>query len=714
MTTSEPNKPQSANGVSRYTGSGYGAGSNQPQLNEAMLSNLASELMAALPGALQTAQNPVSSNEIGVFLQQVDAVASLPDYSTVMPASVPGSVPTSMPGGFPAVSGSMLSGIPNGITTGSPIDIPVGVPMNVPAGAPAALPGGIPTVPPSPIPAGAIPAVFPAGTTGFNPSGLPTTLPATVPGRLPVDGAMPGMPAGAPVGFSAGIPTSVPTGITSSSFSDANQFAGALSFIEEARPLFDAATDLTKMSESMFASPFTSAGMEPSTFDAMVSPHALDSDFSDVARLLQTADPTFGAATYLASPITGGFNVDAVRRDFPILNEVVNGRRLVWFDNAATTQKPQSVIDRLSYFYEHENSNIHRAAHELAARSTDAYEKSREAVRRFINAPSVNDIVFVRGATEGLNFIAQSWGRKNIQKDDEIVISWLEHHANIVPWQMLCAEKGARLKIAPVDNHGQIILDEYERLLNHKTVLVSITQVSNALGTVAPIKPMIDAAHRFGAKVIVDGAQAISHMSVDVQEYDCDFYVFSGHKVYAPTGIGVVYGKSAILESMPPWQGGGNMIQDVTFERTLYQPPPGRFEAGTGNIADAIGLGAAIEYLERLGMHNVSHHESDLLRYMTEGLSRIPGLHMVGTAAEKAGVISFIVDGFKTDEVSKALNLEGIAVRGGHHCAQPILRRFGLESSVRASLGVYNTCEDVDALIGALWKIVQGRGGGPL
>ena len=404
------------------------------------------------------------------------------------------------------------------------------------------------------------------------------------------------------------------------------------------------------------------------------------------------------------------FDVEAIRRDFPILREVVNGRPLIWLDNGATTQKPQSVIDRISYFYEHENSNVHRAAHELAARATDAYESAREKTRRFLNAGTTREIVFVRGATEAINLVAQSWGRRNIQKDDEIVITWLEHHANIVPWQMLCAEKGARLRVAPVDDSGQVLLDEYEKLLGPKTRLVSITQVSNALGTVVPVKEMVEAAHRHGARVLVDGAQAVSHMRVDVQAIHCDFYVFSGHKVFAPTGIGVLYGKSEVLDNMPPWQGGGNMIQDVTFEKTLYQPPPQRFEAGTGNIADAVGLGAAIDYLDRVGIANVARHEHTLLAYATEALLKIPGLHLIGTAKEKAGVLSFVIDGFRTEEIGDYLNRRGIAVRGGHHCAQPILRRFGLESTLRATLALYNTFEEIDSLVAALWDLRQGRG----
>jgi len=403
------------------------------------------------------------------------------------------------------------------------------------------------------------------------------------------------------------------------------------------------------------------------------------------------------------------FDVQAIRRDFPILRERVNGRPLVWLDNAATTQKPQSVIDRLKYFYEHENSNVHRAAHELAARATDAYESAREKVRHFINAPSTREIIFVRGATEGINLVAQSWGRRNVQKDDEIVITWLEHHANIVPWQMLCAEKGARLRVAPVDNTGQIILEEYEKLLSPRTRLVALPIVSNALGVVPPVREMIEAAHRYGAMVLLDGAQSVSHMRTDVQSLDCDFFVFSGHKVFAPTGIGVVYGTPEVLAHMPPWQGGGNMIQDVTFEKTVYQPAPQRFEAGTGNIADAVGLGAAVDYLDRVGMETISRYEHDLLVYATESLQRIPGLRIIGTAKEKAGVLSFVLEGFRTEEVGDFLNRNGIAVRSGHHCAQPILRRFGLESTVRASLALYNTVEDVDALCYALWDLRQER-----
>src|ERR1700722_16640526 len=430
---------------------------------------------------------------------------------------------------------------------------------------------------------------------------------------------------------------------------------------------------------------------------------------------LDSAAP--GTTDLLAHPAAVGdlnlprnqFDIGSVRRDFPILNERVNGHPLIWLDNAATTQKPQSVIDRISYFYEHENSNIHRAAHDLAARATDAYEDARTKVTHFLNASSSKEIVFVRGATEAINLVAQAWGNRHIQKDDEIVLTWIEHHANIVPWQMLAAEKGARLRTAPVDDDGQILLDEFEKLLNPKTRLVSITQVSNALGTITPVHKMVQMAHRYGARALVDGAQAVSHMRIDVQSIDCDFYVFSGHKVFAPTGIGVLYGKPDALADSPPWQGGGNMIVDVTFEKTVYQPPPGRFEAGTGSIADAVGLGAAIDYLDRIGMENIARHEHDLLIYATKLLLTIPGLRIIGTAKEKAGVLSFVLDGFKTEEVGAALNREGIAVRSGHHCAQPTLRRFGVESTVRPSLALYNNYEDIDAMIAALRRLRQTR-----
>ncbi|MEJ0061592.1 MAG: family 2A encapsulin nanocompartment cargo protein cysteine desulfurase [Terricaulis sp.] len=402
------------------------------------------------------------------------------------------------------------------------------------------------------------------------------------------------------------------------------------------------------------------------------------------------------------------FDVEAVRRDFPILREKIHGRPLIWFDNGATTQKPQAVIDRLAHFYAHENSNVHRAAHTLAARATDAYEGARRITARFLGASSPEEIVFVRGATEAINLVAQSWGRKNVEAGDEIILSHLEHHANIVPWQMLASEKGARIRVIPVDDDGQILLDEYERLLSDRTKIVAVTHVSNALGTVVPIESVIQRAHAVGAKVLIDGAQSVAHTRVNVQALDADFFVFSGHKIFAPTGIGVLFGKREILEAMPPWQGGGNMIADVTFEKTKFQPPPQRFEAGTGNLADAVGLGAALEYLERVGLARIEAYEHELLAYATGALLTVPKLTLFGTAAEKASALSFVIEGIAPQKIGAALDRYGIAVRAGHHCAQPILRRFGVNETVRASLALYNTKDEVDCLVSALHQIGAG------
>ncbi|WP_019941179.1 family 2A encapsulin nanocompartment cargo protein cysteine desulfurase [Dyadobacter beijingensis] len=399
------------------------------------------------------------------------------------------------------------------------------------------------------------------------------------------------------------------------------------------------------------------------------------------------------------------FDVNRVRNDFPVFKERVNGKPLIWFDNAATTQKPRQVIDRISYFYEHENSNIHRAAHELAARATDAYEGAREKVRAFVNARSVNEIVFVRGTTEAINLVAKTWGDQNLQAGDEIIVSHLEHHANIVPWKQLADKKGLVLRVIPVDDDGQILLDAYAGLLNPKTKLVSFTQVSNALGTVTPAKAIIEMAHAVGAKVLLDGAQSVSHLRTDVSMLNCDWFVFSGHKVFGPTGIGALYGKEDLLNATQPWQGGGNMIVDVTFEHIQYHNAPSRFEAGTGNIADAVGLGAALDYVNQLGIENIHQYEHFLLEYATGLMRQVPGLRLIGTAREKASVLSFVLDGYKTEEVGAALNKEGIAVRSGHHCAQPILRRFGLETTVRPSLAFYNTCGEIDVLVATLHRL---------
>ncbi|WP_022975496.1 family 2A encapsulin nanocompartment cargo protein cysteine desulfurase [Nevskia ramosa] len=526
--------------------------------------------------------------------------------------------------------------------------------------------------------------------------------------------------AGVPEGFAALLPGAAPTpnlsdaAVPSSAQPPSSPYyflgdASSASGVPESPQL-----NLASLSDPFGLSAPTRIGGEPPRSSGSTSgaPSSPQSNVSAPSFYFADLGASPGAAKPLpkVSPGRGAFDVQAVRRDFPILStRVSGGKPLVWLDNAATTQKPQSVIDRISYFYANENSNIHRAAHELAARATDAYEAARKKVTNFIGASSPEEIIFVRGTTEGINLVAQSWGKQNIGEGDEIVVSHLEHHANIVPWQMLAAEKGAVLRVIPVDNTGQVRLDEYQKLLSSRTKIVAVTQVSNALGTVVPVKEIIDLGHRYGAKVLIDGAQSVSHMRVDVQALDADFFVFSGHKLFGPTGIGVVYGKRDLLEHMPPHQGGGNMIEDVTFDKTVYQGPPARFEAGTGNIADAVGLGAAIDYVERIGIENIARQEHDLLEYGTEALCRIPGLCMIGTAKHKTSVMSFVLEGFTTAEVGQALSEEGIAVRTGHHCAQPILRRFGLEFTVRPSLAFYNTFEEIDLLAATVRRLSQTR-----
>ncbi|MGB3104316.1 family 2A encapsulin nanocompartment cargo protein cysteine desulfurase [Sphingobacterium siyangense] len=401
------------------------------------------------------------------------------------------------------------------------------------------------------------------------------------------------------------------------------------------------------------------------------------------------------------------FDVQSIRRDFPILQETVRGRPLVWLDNAATTQKPQVVIDRISRFYQTENSNIHRAAHELAARATDAYEESRNVIKNFLNASSPNEIIFTRGTTESINLVANSWGDQHLGPDDEIIISYLEHHANIVPWQQLSQKKGFKIRVIPVDEQGNLLFDEYSKLLSSRTKLVSFTHVSNALGTITPAKAIIDSAHRVGAKVLLDGAQSVSHIAIDLQYLNPDFFVFSGHKIFGPTGIGVLYGKEDILNNTQPYQSGGNMIRDVSFEKTEFHAVPNRFEAGTGNIADAVGLGAAIRYVQAIGIDNIYHYEHDLLDYATRSLKQIAGVTLIGTATEKTSVLSFTLSGYSNNEVGQALNEVGIAVRTGHHCAQPILRRLGYESSVRPSLAFYNTHQEIDLLALTVERLVN-------
>ena len=402
---------------------------------------------------------------------------------------------------------------------------------------------------------------------------------------------------------------------------------------------------------------------------------------------------------------TGTFDVYAVRKDFPALHQKVHGKPLIWLDNAATTQKPQSVIDTITHFYERDNSNIHRGAHELATRATDAYEGAREKVRQFIGAKETREIIFVRGTTEAINLVAQSYGRKFIQRGDEIVVTEMEHHANIVPWQMLCEVTGATLRVAPINDTGEIEMDKYAALLNNKTRIVGLTQVSNVLGTVNPVETMIQMAHAAGARVVLDGAQSVPHMPVNVRAMDCDFFAFSGHKLFGPTGIGILYGKSELLEDMPPWEGGGNMIKTVSFDKTTYSELPQKFEAGTNNIAGAAGLGATIDYLNRIDVQAAQQHKQGVLNYAIDALSRIPGLRLIGTAPGKVSVISFVLDKIPNEEVGRLLDREGIALRAGHHCALPVLAHYGLTSSVRPSLAFYNTYEEMDALAAAVRKI---------
>ena len=391
-----------------------------------------------------------------------------------------------------------------------------------------------------------------------------------------------------------------------------------------------------------------------------------------------------------------------IRDDFPILAEEINGHPLVWLDNGATTQRPQQVIDRIAHYYRYENSNVHRGAHTLAARSTDAYENARRIVKDFIGASSAQEIVFVRGTTEGINLVANSYVLPQLKPGDEIIVSILEHHANIVPWQLIAQKTGAVIKVIPCDATGQLILSEYEKLFTRKTRFVSVTHVSNVLGTVTPVEELIAIAHRHGVRIMIDGAQSVAHIPVNVTALDADFFVFSGHKIYAPTGIGVVYGKKELLQAAEPYHGGGNMIADVTFERTIYNDVPNKFEAGTGSIADAVGLGAALEYLSGIGMPCVYRREHELIQYGLKELRTVPGLTLVGTAANKSSALAFKLAGHSDDEVGKVLDSYGIAVRTGHHCAQPVLRHFGYESAVRPTLGIYNSESDIDRLVRAL------------
>jgi len=412
-------------------------------------------------------------------------------------------------------------------------------------------------------------------------------------------------------------------------------------------------------------------------------------------------------ASNRVAPVVAGFDVGRVREEFPALKQLVHGKPLVYLDNAATTQKPQLVIDAITHFYQEDCSNIHRGVHLLSERATKAYEDARLAVQQFINAADPAEVIFVRGTTEAINLVAHSYGRTHVQAGDAVLISAMEHHSNIVPWQILCEERGARLRVVPMNGRGELLLDELEKLLTPRTKLVAVSHVSNALGTVNPVRQIIAMAHEHGTPVLVDGAQAVPHLQVDVQELDCDFYAFSGHKMYGPTGVGVLYGKKRLLEAMPPYQGGGDMISSVTFEKTTYNRLPFKFEAGTPNIAGVIGLGAAIEYLERTAVDRVAAHENHLLTYATERISSLPGVRLIGTAQEKAAVLSFVLEGVHPHDIGTVLDQEGIAVRTGHHCAQPVMQFFGVPATARASFALYNTEEEVDALMRGICKVQE-------
>jgi cysteine desulfurase/selenocysteine lyase len=401
------------------------------------------------------------------------------------------------------------------------------------------------------------------------------------------------------------------------------------------------------------------------------------------------------------------FDVNKVRDDFPILKQQVNGHPLVYLDNGATSQKPQSVIDAIVNYYTTTNSNVHRGVHTLSQQATDSYEGARSKVREFINAGKDEEIIFTRNTTEGINLVAHSYGRQNVGPGDDIIVSNMEHHSNIVPWQMLCEEKGANLKVVPIDDSGELIMDEYEKMLSPRTKLVSITHVSNALGTILPAAQIVAMAHAHGAPVLLDGAQAVPHMPVDMKELDCDFYVFSGHKLYGPTGIGILYGKEEYLNAMPPFLGGGEMIKSVTFEKTIYNDLPYKFEGGTPDIAGAIGLGAAIDYVNALGFDDITAHEEELLKYGTDALSSIEGLRIVGTAAHKAGILSFVMDKAHPHDIGTILDEQGIAIRTGHHCAQPVMQRFQIPATARASMAFYNTKEDIDALVKGIDRVLE-------
>ena len=649
--------------------------------------------------------------------------AVLARMANALYAALPGTPPSSLPSLGSAGSPAGVQAPVNIAPPGSPLVSPAGFGPSVPGTPiPQGIAPGANLLPASPTPLASLahraPALLPHAQAG---NGVPDTVVSALPAYEPrLGGAVLGVPeaSGASAHQAATHPA---TGAAPFYFLSPGYGAPSAGGVgTDARPSADA---LDGLAHAPFAAPSApratapvagtatpqaAPSTEPKFYfvDAVVLPSGYVTPAKPHPHGAQAAVPQADAGRHPA------FDVNAVRRDFPILQERVNGRQLVWFDNAATTHKPQSVIDRIAHFYAHENSNIHRAAHALAARATDAYEGARQRVKTFIHAPDVNEVIFVRGTTEAINLVAKSWGGQHVGEGDEIIVSHLEHHANIVPWQQLASAKGAKLRVIPVDDSGQVLLDEYRKLLNDRTKIVAVTQVSNALGTVVPVKQIVELAHRAGALALVDGAQSVSHMRVDVQDIGADFFVFSGHKVFGPTGIGVVWGRREVLEDMPPWQGGGNMIADVTFEKTVFQPIPNKFEAGTGNIADAVGLGAAIDYVNRVGIENIARYEHELLVYGMAQLRTIPGVRLIGTADDKASVMSFVLKGYTTEEVGQALNDEGIAVRTGHHCAQPILRRFGVETTVRPSLAFYNTFGEIDQLAAVVRRLASQRRAG--
>jgi cysteine desulfurase/selenocysteine lyase len=522
--------------------------------------------------------------------------------------------------------------------------------------------------------------------------------------QLPASAAPP-MPASPPMSMPMSMPVPMPTSMPRTPQDAMSGGAGALGSEAD----FLAQFEQFSRQGGMLRIPLLGQPGRPAGFDS-AQPYWLAGQQAGAGAALywmpsEAAGPTSGPAT--------GFDVEAVRRDFPILRQRVNGKPLVWLDNAATTQKPQAVIARISKFYEEENSNVHRAAHELAARATDAYEGAREKCRRFLGAAAVEEIIFTRGTTESINLVAQSWGKKNLRPGDEIILLEYEHHANIVPWQHIARETGAVIRVAPIVDSGEIDLAAYERLFSGHTRIVGLGQVSNVLGTIAPVREMIATAHRHGAVVLVDGAQSAPHFPVNVQEMDADFFVMSGHKLFGPTGVGVLYGKRHLLDDMPPWQGGGNMIRQVSFEHTSYADVPAKFEAGTPILAGAVGLGAAIDYLGRIGFANAARYEDELLQYGQQRLAAIPGVRMIGTARHKAGVLSFVSDRMPPSAIGEALNQAGIAVRVGHHCAQPALAHYGLKESVRPSLAFYNTRAEVDLLVQTVSQVLNTGGRGP-